>query len=179
MQGEMRVGAGAVGDEFHIERMTRADLPEVQEIERACFRVPWSRECFISEIDSAERSHPLVVRRAPGAAGPRVVAFACLWRVHDELWINNLAVHPSFRRRGLARRLLGEALALGRRYYCSQALLEVRPSNEEAIQLYRAEGFRAVGRRPRYYTDNQEDALLMVARLGAARLSGWKRVLGR
>jgi len=167
-------------DDFRIEPMTRADVPEVLAIERACFRAPWSRDAFISEIGSPGRSFPLVVRRLSGAPeSPRVVAYVCLWRVHDELWINNLAVHHGFRRLGLGRRLVREALALGSQLGCAQALLEVRPSNEHAIRLYRAAGFRTLARRPRYYTDNQEDALLMVARLSAAALKGWRRALQR
>ncbi|MBI4245994.1 MAG: ribosomal protein S18-alanine N-acetyltransferase [Candidatus Rokubacteria bacterium] len=159
--------------------MTREDLPAVVAIEEDCFPVPWSQECFVSEIDNVGRSHPMVIRRSGSGPGPRVVGYASLWTIRDELWINNLAVHRDYRRRGLGTLLLREALRLGRRLNCSRALLEVRPSNEDAIHLYTTEGFRTIGRRPRYYTDNQEDALVMVARLAAWRRQGWKPALLR
>ena len=161
-------------DEFRIDRMTREDLPEILAIERACFPVPWSRECFLSEVDNIARSHPRVIRRHGRDAGPRAVGYACLWQVHDEIWINNFAVHASYRRRGLGTRLLRETLSLARRLGCVQVLLEVRPSNEEAIRLYESEGFREIGRRRRYYTDNNEDALLMAVRFAASRRVGWR-----
>jgi ribosomal-protein-alanine N-acetyltransferase len=152
---------------IRIERMTQADLSEVVEIERACFPSPWSRQCFLAEVLNRRRSHPLVARleRPAGA----VAGYACLWQVHDELWINNLAVRSDLRRRGVGRRLLREALRLGVELGCRQAILEVRPSNREAIRLYESEGFAAVARRPRYYTDNHEDALVMAAALKAPR----------
>ncbi len=162
-------------DTFRIERMNVEDLPEVLAIEETCFPVPWSRESFVSEIDSRGRSHPLVIRRHGGGLRQRPLGYACVWAVRDEVWINNLAVHPEFRRRGLATALLREALRLGRELGCARALLEVRPSNEGAIRLYAATGFHSIGRRPRYYTDNDEDALLMEARLGAQGREGWKR----
>jgi ribosomal-protein-alanine N-acetyltransferase len=154
--------------------MTQADLLEVLEIERACFPSPWSRQCFLAEVLNRQRSHPLVVRVSPiGARGP-VAAYACLWQVHDEIWINNLAVRSDLRRRGLGRRLVREALRLGVELGCRQAILEVRPSNREAIRLYQSEGFDLVARRPRYYTDNLEDALVMAAALDTLPIRGRK-----
>ena len=75
--------------------------------------------------------------------------------------ILNLAVHPGHRRRSIARRLLAEALAQARTLGAELAWLEVRPSNLAALALYESFGFRQVGRRPRYYDDTHEDALLL------------------
>ena len=75
--------------------------------------------------------------------------------------ILNLAVHPERRRRGLARRLLAEGLAQARKLGAELAWLEVRPTNLPALALYASFGFKEVGRRPRYYDDTQEDALLL------------------
>jgi len=166
-------------DAFQIRRMTAGDLADVLAIERACFAAPWSRASFLSEIDTPGRSHPLVVQSTGGGPGTGVVGYACLWRVQDELWINNLAVHRDFRRRGLATRLLREALRFARQEGCAVALLEVRPSNAQAVRLYRSEGFEAIGRRPRYYSDNGEDALVMAARLRSPGRQGWRRTLAR
>lgn len=75
--------------------------------------------------------------------------------------ILNLAVHPQHRRRGLARRLLETAMARARDLGAQVAWLEVRPSNHPALNLYHSLGFKKMGRRPRYYEDTQEDALLL------------------
>jgi ribosomal-protein-alanine N-acetyltransferase len=75
--------------------------------------------------------------------------------------ILNLAVHPSKRRRGIARRLLSEGLAQARALGAELAWLEVRPSNNAARALYESFGFKEAGRRPGYYDDTQEDALLL------------------
>jgi ribosomal-protein-alanine N-acetyltransferase len=159
---------------IRIERMTQADLPEVLEIERACFPSPWSRQCFLAEVLNRRRSHPLVARlNEPGGGASPVAGYACLWQVHEEIWINNLAVRADLRRRGLGRRLVREALRLGRELGCRQAILEVRPSNREAIRLYQSEGFEEISRRSRYYTDNQEDALVMAT--GLARRAQGRR----
>lgn len=158
---------------FRIERMTQLDLPEVLEIEGACFPSPWSRQCFLAEILNRRRSHPLVARLGRTEGDRSVVGYACLWQVHDEIWINNLAVRADFRRRGLGRQLVREALRLGIELGCRQAILEVRPSNREAVHLYESEGFEEIARRPRYYSDNHEDALVMAVELkGRSQQSG-------
>ncbi len=150
---------------FDIHRMNRSDLSEVLEIERACFTTPWGRSSFLAEIESTGRSHPLVVR-ARGREGPApLLGYVCVWRVQDELWINNLAVHPSRQCLGLGTRLLCAALDLGRKLGCEHAMLEVRPSNQQARRLYRREGFHTIGLRKSYYPDDLEDALVMSAHL--------------
>jgi ribosomal-protein-alanine N-acetyltransferase len=87
--------------------------------------------------------------------------------VDDELMINNVAVASGARRRGAGRALLRHAMHAGAIEGCVTAWLEVRPSNDAAIHLYVSLGFEVVGRRRRYYTDTQEDALVMRAFLKA------------
>ena len=141
-----------------IERMLAADLPDVLVIERASFSMPWSRGAFLYEIEQNQ-----VARCWVGREEGRIVGYICLWDVADELHVTNVAVHPDARRRGIARALLesvfGHARAVGSR----RVLLEVRPSNTEAIPLYDSFGFRTVGRRRGYYYDTGEDALVMEA----------------
>ena len=141
-----------------IERMAPADLPDVLVIERASFSMPWSRGAFLYEIEQNR-----VARCWVGRDDGRIVGYICLWDVADELHVTNIAVHPDARRRGVARALLesvfGHARAVGSR----MVLLEVRPSNTEAIALYDSFGFRAIGRRRGYYYDTGEDALVMEA----------------
>lgn len=81
--------------------------------------------------------------------------------VEDELHINNLAVHPRWRRRRIAQALLIEALEHGRRRGAERAVLEVRASNLPALSLYRRYGFEPVGIRRQYYSHPVEDAVIM------------------
>jgi ribosomal-protein-alanine N-acetyltransferase len=97
-----------------------------------------------------------------------VVGYLCLWEIGHEIHITNLAVHPSFRRQGIGRRLLAPVLEDGRRRGIALVLLEVRPTNAEALALYESLGFRVIGRRKGYYFDTGEDALVMEAALAGA-----------
>lgn len=145
-----------------IDRMQPEDLEQVLAIETMSFSSPWTEEMFKSELWGKTLSENLVARAIllPGAR-PQVVGYTCLWIVGEDLHINNIAVHPRFRRQGIATRLLNAAFDLARKRGARRALLEVRASNTTAQALYQRLGFRVVGRRRRYYTDPVEDALLM------------------
>jgi ribosomal-protein-alanine N-acetyltransferase len=93
----------------------------------------------------------------------RLAGYLCLWEIGHEIHITNLAVHPEWRRQGVARALLDAALGEGRVRGVELAFLEVRPTNAEALSLYESLGFRVIGRRKGYYFDTGEDALLMEA----------------
>ncbi len=140
--------------------MLPSDLDAVLVIEEASFAVPWSRESFHFELESNPYARNFVMREEE-----KIVAFACLWVVYDELKINNIAVDAGERRKGFGATLLRWILDFGRSHGCTQATLEVRPSNFAARALYAAHGFRDVGRRKGYYRDTQEDAILMAAGL--------------
>lgn len=144
--------------EFAIEALTEADLDEVVEIEKLCFSTPWSRALFSEELNN-EICHWFKIR--PSAGGQRVAAYMGFWKAVDEAHITNLAVRPDHRRKGLARRLVSHLLDEAKRLGCLRATLEVRPSNEAAVKLYTSLGFEPVAFRPRYYLDNDEDALIM------------------
>ena len=141
--------------------MTLDDLDEVLEIERVSFKTPWSRGAFRYELTQNRVARSLVVR-----CGRQLAGYLCLWEIGHEIHITNLAVHPSFRRRGVARVLLGHVVAGARRDGVELVFLEVRPTNLEAVALYESFGFRVIGRRRGYYFDTGEDALVMEARLG-------------
>ncbi len=140
--------------------MTLDDLDEVMAIERASFQTPWSRGAFRYELTQNR-----VARCTVGRTSRQLVGYLCLWEIGHEIHITNLAVHPSFRRRGIARALLGAMLEEARRTGVELAFLEVRPTNAEALGLYESLGFRVIGRRKGYYFDTGEDALVMEARL--------------
>jgi ribosomal-protein-alanine N-acetyltransferase len=145
--------------------MTLEDIPGVMEIENRSFPTPWSESAFRYEILENPYAS-LFAARAPGS--PRVVAFACVWVVDEEMKINNIAVHPDWRERGIATRFVDFLLEFGRGQRCRVATLEVRPSNEVALRLYHRAGFAPVGRRRHYYTDTHEDALVMACHLPSA-----------
>ena len=149
-----------VGEPLNLAPMTLDDLDEVIAIERLSFQTPWSREAFRYELTQNRVARSVVVR-----AGPPLVGYVCLWEIGHEIHITNLAVHPSFRRRGAARTLLGSILEDARGTGVALVFLEVRPTNAEALTLYESLGFRVIGRRKGYYFDTGEDALVMEARL--------------
>ena len=93
--------------------------------------------------------------------GGGVVGYICLWEIADEVHVTNVAVHPGRRRQGIARALLGGVIDDGRARKLRMVVLEVRPSNRDALTLYESFGFRVVGRRRGYYYDTGEDALIM------------------
>ena len=143
--------------------MALADLDSVLAIERASFPTPWSRGAFVYELEQNG-----VARCWVGRVGGELVGYLCLWEVASELHITNLAVHPAWRRQGIARTLLGAILEDARHRRLALAVLEVRPTNVEAQRLYERFGFRVIGRRKGYYPDTGEDALIMEADLSAA-----------
>jgi ribosomal-protein-alanine N-acetyltransferase len=140
-----------------LDRMRAEDLEEVLAIERASFTMPWSRGAFLYEIQQNRVARCWVGRLDDGA----VVGYLCLWEVADEIHITNVAVRPDARRRGVARELLSGVLETGRGRGFKVVVLEVRPSNRQALSLYESFGFRVVGRRHGYYYDTGEDALVM------------------
>lgn len=158
-----------------IEPMRLEDLDEVLVTERASFTNPWSRQAFTYELRQNRVAH-LWVARAPRpddvAGRSMVVGYLCLWLIGDEVHVTNLAVHPTYRRRGVGRHLLATLLEHYRRQGATRAALEVRPTNQEARELYARFGFRQIGLRKGYYFDTGEDALLLEALLTG---DGWSR----
>lgn len=141
-----------------ISAMRLEDIPGVVEIEDRSFPTPWSESSFRYELLENPYASLFVARRE---GDPSVVAFACVWVVDQEMKINNLAVHPSWRGRGVGWRLLNFLLDFGREGGCREVTLEVRPSNLPALRLYRRAGLVQVSRRKQYYSDTHEDAIVM------------------
>ncbi len=139
-----------------IEPMRLDDLPAVHEIERQSFTTPWPAHAYRTELES-NRLATYLVARVEGM----VVAYAGMWLMVDEAHITTFAVHRDWRRQRIAERLLLALLDLAVRRHAREATLEVRLSNLAARRLYEKYGFRPVGIRPRYYTDDSEDALIM------------------
>ena len=147
-------------DGFVLRRMALDDLAEVLRIELCAFQSPWSEELIRRELGNEWST--ILVARDPSLPGTPIAGFVIFWVVHDEIHVLNVAVDPALRRRGVARALLAETLSRARERGASLATLEVRKGNVPALGLYESLGFRRVGVRPRYYADNNEDAVVMV-----------------
>ena len=146
------------GDSWTIDPMSSPDeIDAVMAIERESFTNPWTREMHLADREHRSVAFCYLARDAGGV----VVGFCSFWRVVDELHINNLAVHPEFRRRGVARALLARVLADAARLGAVRATLEVRRSNETARLLYERLGFTVAAIRQSYYTNPVEDALVL------------------
>jgi [ribosomal protein S18]-alanine N-acetyltransferase len=139
-----------------IRFMTVDDLDAVMEIEHSSFSIPWSREAFYNEIEQNHLSTYLVVED-----GERVAGYCGVWLVVDEAHITNVAVLPDYRGQGLGEALMQRIMKIAKEVGARVMTLEVRVSNKAAQGLYRKMGFQDGGIRKRYYSDNQEDALVM------------------
>ena len=144
-----------------VDLMKIADLPEILEIERVSFPTPWTERMFLDEMKT--RHAQCLVVKMDVNGGTIVGAYIIFWLVADEVHLHNLAVKEEFRRQGLACNLINLMRDIGRQLGATRQTLEVRESNIKAINLYRKCGFIVKGRRPLYYTDTQEDALIMWA----------------
>lgn len=143
---------------FDFSPLKASDLQAVLEIERESFPDPWSEKLFAEELDGDPRRLNAALR-----VKGRLAGYALGWVVADEFHLGNLAVSSSLRGRGYGRRLLEHILDQAYARGCLVCSLEVRASNQAAIGLYRALGFREIALRRRYYGD--EDAIVMLAEL--------------
>jgi [ribosomal protein S18]-alanine N-acetyltransferase len=141
---------------LQIGPMRVTDLPAVHAIERASFDSPWPADAYRSELETNRLAQYLVVR-----AGDEIAAYGGMWLMVDEAHVITFAVHPLWRRQRIGERLLLAMLDIALDAGANEATLEVRLSNLPARRLYEKYGFRPVGLRPRYYSDNGEDALIM------------------
>ena len=148
----------AVLPQSQIRAMRPADLQAVAEVELASYQFPWNigifRDCLLAGYQS------LVLDIRGNVSGYCIMSIAA-----GEAHLLNICIHPSCQRLGYGRRLLVEALARAREIGVETVFLEVRPSNDVAIMLYRSLGFRLIGRRPSYYQadDGREDAVIFAA----------------
>jgi len=140
-----------------IRKMTIEDVPIVAEIDRISFSLPWPERSFRFEVTE----NPVARCWVAESDDKRIAAMLVLWLIVDEAHVATLATHPDFRRQGIGARILTAALKDAAETGATHALLEVREKNEAALGMYRKFGFDVVGRRPKYYKDNGEDAIMM------------------
>ena len=139
--------------EIEIRRLVYSDLPAVLAIERRSFPTPWSLAMFVLEL-----SKPSGICLAASSERGLVGYLVCS-RYADVWHLMNVAISPEHRRTRIATTLLDELIT--RAGSEARYTLEVRTSNDAAIAMYERFGFRPAGKRPRYYHDNGEDALIM------------------
>ncbi len=132
------------------------DLDQIMILEKNCFSVPWSRDSFENEIEKNNLAHYIVLE-IDGV----IVGYGGAWYIVDEGHITNVAIHNDYRKQGLGKKLVQEMIEKARKANINHMTLEVRKSNIPAITLYERMGFKIAGVRPKYYTDNKEDALIM------------------
>jgi len=148
--------------DFEIVRMTEHDLLEVVEIEEQSGLSRWGWAAYYAELQGGNRELMLVAKPLESHVDERALAGYIVAReTAGELHINNVAVREQYRRRGYGALLLGRVLDEARKKRATAAFLEVRDGNSAAQALYKKCGFRAIAKRPNYYSDPQEDAVVM------------------
>lgn len=147
--------------EIHVRPMTGEDLEQVVAIDRMSFSLPWPPSSYRFELNENPSSRLWVAEIQEEDGKNRIVGMIVVWLIMDEAHIATIAVHPEYRKRGIGRRLLVEALRESVQMGVISATLEVRVGNLAAQKLYKDLGFDVVSTRPRYYVDNNEDALIM------------------
>ncbi len=138
-----------------IRPMRADDIAEVANIEAQCFRSPWSHHAFDEELRN-NIAHYLVVQ-----SGDSLVGYAGMWVMFAEAHITNVGIEPQSRGNGLGKRLMLAMMELALALSASKMTLEVRESNTIAQNLYFSLSFETAGIRKRYYSDTNEDALIL------------------
>jgi ribosomal-protein-alanine N-acetyltransferase len=143
--------------------MKESDISVVHVIEELSFSNPWSDATFLGEVQNEGISFPAVIVHEPDQ---KVAGYIIYWQVRDEVQINNIALHPDFRGRGIGEAALTAVLKEVRGKGATFVTMEVRPSNMPAVSLYRKLGFKVLGTRKGYYGNPVEDAYVMGLALG-------------
>lgn len=136
--------------------MKLTDLPQIEIVEKLSFPSPWPRQAFYNELVFNRFAHYTVV-----TVDEKVAGYCGFWLILDEAHITNIAIHPNYRGQGIGEALLDEVMQKARKLGATKMTLEVRISNTVAQSLYQKKGFVQSGIRKGYYTDNQEDAIIM------------------
>ena len=140
---------------IEIRQMQREDVPRVMEIERECFPTPWHESAYLTEVTNRSAYYIVACKDS------RIVGFAGMWVIVDEAHITTLGVARDSRGLKIGELLLTALLDEAMRRHARRATLEVRQSNEVAQNLYHKYGFAPAAIRRGYYTDNNENAIVM------------------
>jgi ribosomal-protein-alanine N-acetyltransferase len=143
-------------DSFVFRSMTEEDIDQILEIEHASFTLPWSRDAFYNEMHHNKFAVYIVIE-----VEGKIIGYCGAWIVIDEAHITNVAILPEYRGRKLGEALMEKMISVARSMGARSMTLEVRVTNNIAQSLYQKLGFQKGGIRKNYYSDNQEDALIM------------------
>ncbi len=141
-----------------------ADINHIVQIDRRSFGWPWNRTYFSAELASGQACN-FTLKTVDRDNAQNVIGYIICRLMDKQLHILRIAVKPKWRGHGLAARLLDRALAKAVKSGAHSAFLEVRPSNKSAIAFYHRQGFRLMERKPQYYTDTGEDAMVLTKNL--------------
>jgi len=143
-------------DSYVFRYMKEEDIDQILEVEHASFATPWSREAFYNEIYNNKFAVYIVLEE-----DQKIIGYVGAWVVIDEAHVTNVAILPEYRGRKLGEALLRKMMNVAKDMGARSMTLEVRVTNHVAQSLYRKLGFQNGGIRKNYYSDNQEDALVM------------------
>ncbi len=141
-------------EDLHFVKLGVQYIKELVEIEKICFTMPWSEKDFASAFKQ-DVFHVFAFMH-----NEEIIAYASIYMHSFEFEILNIAVMPKYRSLRLGNKLLSKVLIIVEEFGIMSGVLEVRPSNFVAIRLYESFGFKEVGKRPKYYADTGEDALV-------------------
>lgn len=143
-------------EDIEFRLMTIDDVDAVASLEQIAFTTPWPKDAFFNEMTINQHAKYVV-----GLSDSKLVAYCGMWLILDEAHITNIAVHPDYRGYKIGENLIKQMMELASFLGGKRMTLEVRPSNETARNLYAKLGFVEQGRRKKYYSDNNEDAIIM------------------
>jgi [ribosomal protein S18]-alanine N-acetyltransferase len=160
-----------IRQQLALELMREGDVATVQEIEREIFATPWPRNAYYRELASRASAHYVVLRqeelvgRPPGFRAadfdPTIIGYGGMWRMYDEAHVTTIGVRLDLQHHGYGRILFAGLVQAAYDMGAKWVTLEVRTTNDNAMKMYEAFGFKVIGRRKGYYTDNGEDAIVM------------------
>src|SRR5450759_4538030 len=160
-----------IRQQLALELMREADIATVQEIEQAIFSTPWPRNAYYRELASRSSAHYIVLRQEGIVERPvgftnvdldtSLIGYGGVWRMYDEAHVTTIGVRRDVQHRGHGRVLFAGLVQAAYDMGAKWVTLEVRTSNDNAMRMYEAFGFKVIGRRKGYYTDNGEDAIVM------------------
>ncbi len=148
-----------MGKKTVIREMIDLDVPAVANIERLSFAFPWSEEALRQELENSLACYYILENNK------ELIGYIGTWVIFDEAQVTNVAIHPDFQNKGFGRKLLAYFFTQMKSKGMNVVTLEVRPSNGQAIKLYEQFGFKEIGRRKEYYSDNKEDALIFEVKI--------------
>lgn len=146
-----------MGNRAKFFAMELSDLAEIMELEHENFSSPWHKEHYEYELQENPFSKLFVLK-----LDNKIIAYYGVWITFEECQITTIAVRDEYKGQGYGNLLMEHLIHIAKENYCERISLEVRISNEKAINLYKKYGFESITIRKNYYEDNHEDAYLMM-----------------